>query len=71
MIRGPHESALAEEEIAHFAAEEKEKVASNQARLVCYENFKVISQQKLRFQQLRQSLTSQNHSDQYWTFHFH
>ena len=40
MIRGPHESALAEEAIAHFAAEAKEKVASNQARLVCYEKIK-------------------------------
>ena len=45
-MRGPHESALAEESIAHFAAEAKEKVASNQARLVCYEKLKVIPQQK-------------------------
>ena len=36
----PHESALSEEEIAHFAAEAKEKMASNQARLICYKNFK-------------------------------
>ena len=36
VMRGPHESALSEEAIAHFAAEAKEKVASNQARLVCY-----------------------------------
>ena len=41
VMRGPHYSVLAEEAIAHFAAEEKEKVASNQARLVCYEKFKV------------------------------
>ena len=40
VIRGPHESALVEEAIYHFAAEAKEKVASNQARLVCYKNFK-------------------------------
>ena len=40
MMRGPHESALSEEEISHLAAEAKEKVVSNQARLVCYENFK-------------------------------
>ena len=39
-MRGPHESSLAEEAIAHFAAEEKEKVSSNEARLVCYEKFK-------------------------------
>ena len=40
LMRGPHESALAEEAISHFAAEAKEKVASNQARLLCYEHFK-------------------------------
>ena len=40
VMRGPHESALSEEAISHFAAEAKEKVASNQARLVCYKNFK-------------------------------
>ena len=34
VMMGPHESALAEEEISHFAAEAKGKVASNQARLV-------------------------------------
>ena len=39
-MRGPHKSALSEEAIAHFAAEAKEKVAPNQTRLVCYENFK-------------------------------
>ena len=39
-MRGPHESALAEEAISHFSAEPKEKVASNQARLVFYKNFK-------------------------------
>ena len=32
--RGPHKSTLSEESIAHFAAEAKEKVAPNQARLV-------------------------------------
>ena len=40
VMRGTHESDLAEEAIAHFAAEAKEKLASNQARLVCYEKFK-------------------------------
>ena len=39
-MRGPHESALSEEAIAHFAAEAKGKVASNQARLVCHKIFK-------------------------------
>ena len=39
-MRGPHESALSEEAIAHFTAEAKEKVASNQARLICYKIFK-------------------------------
>ena len=34
VMRVPHKSALAEEAISHFAAEAKEKVASNQARLV-------------------------------------
>ena len=41
VMRVTYESALAEEEIAHFAAEAKEKVASNQGRPICYENFKV------------------------------
>ena len=40
VMRGPHESALAEKAISHFASEAKEKVASNQARLVCYKSFK-------------------------------
>ena len=39
-MRGTHDSSLAEEVISHFAAEAKIKVASNQARLVCFENFK-------------------------------
>ena len=39
-MMGPHKSALTEEAIAHFAAESKGKVASNQARLICYDNFK-------------------------------
>ena len=46
VIRGTHKSALADEAIAHFAAEAKERVALNQSRLVCYKNPKVISQQK-------------------------
>ena len=40
VMRGFHQSALTEEAISHFAAEEKEKVTRNQASLVCYENFK-------------------------------
>ena len=39
-MRGSHESDLAEEEIAHFTAELKETLASNQARLICYKHFK-------------------------------
>ena len=39
VMRGTHESALEEESIAHLSAEAKEKVAPNQARLVCYKNF--------------------------------
>ena len=35
-MRGPHESDLVGEAIAHFTAEAKEKVALDQARLVCY-----------------------------------
>ena len=46
-MRGPHESDLSEETISHFAAEAKEKVASNQARLVWYEKLRVISQHKV------------------------
>ena len=40
VMRGPHESALSEEAIAHFTAETREKVASNQASLVNYKIFK-------------------------------
>ena len=36
-MRVPHESALADKAIAHFADEAKGKMASNQARLVLYE----------------------------------
>ena len=64
VMRGSHDSALSEEAIAHFSAEPKLKVAPNQARLVFYKNSKVIYQQKWRFHQLWQSLTSQNHPDQ-------
>ena len=39
-MRGPHESVLSDEAISNLSAEAKEKVASNQARLVCYKNFK-------------------------------
>ena len=39
-MRVPHESDLEEEGIAHFAAEAKGTVASNQARLVCYDKIK-------------------------------
>ena len=39
-MRVPHESALTEEAIAHFAAEAKEKVASNQERLIFYKKIK-------------------------------
>ena len=43
---GTHERALAEEANSHLFVEAKEKVAFNQARLVCYKSLKVISQQK-------------------------
>ena len=36
-MRGPHESILADEDISHFSAEAKLKVASKQAHLVIYE----------------------------------
>ena len=39
-MRGTHESALAEESIAHFDSEAKEEVAPNQALLVCYKKCK-------------------------------
>ena len=39
-MRGTHESALADEPIAHFSAEAKVKMASNQARLVLYDKIK-------------------------------
>ena len=40
VMRFSHYLALVEEEISHFAAEAKEKMASNQARLVCYNSSK-------------------------------
>ena len=46
VMRVPYESSLAEEAIAHFAAEERGKGASKQARLVCYEKLKLIFQHK-------------------------
>ena len=39
-MRGPHKSALAEEAIANFSTKAKVKVASNQARLVLYDEIK-------------------------------
>ena len=39
-MRGTNKSALAEETNDIFTAEAKEKVSSNQARLVCYKYFK-------------------------------
>ena len=47
-MRGPQESALAEEAISHFAAEAKEQVVSNQVRPVCYEKFKVNFPTKMK-----------------------
>ena len=46
VMRGPHDSDLAEETIAHFAAEAKETLASNQARLVCFTNCGNLTQVK-------------------------
>ena len=46
LMRVTYESSLAEEAIAHFAAEERGKGASKQARLVCYEKLKLIFQHK-------------------------
>lgn len=40
VMRGTHESALSKEDIANFAAEEKQKVAAKQARLVRYDLIK-------------------------------
>ncbi len=40
MKRGPHQSALTLEAIAHFAEEAAEKVRTNQARIVAWENIK-------------------------------
>ena len=40
VMRVPHESALAEDTISHFAAESKVKVASKWARLVLYDDIK-------------------------------
>ena len=39
-MKGSHDSAFEEESISHFATEMKEKVVSNQARLVCREKNK-------------------------------
>ena len=40
VMRVPHESALSDDTIAHFAAEAKVKMASKLARLVLYDNIK-------------------------------
>ena len=40
VVRGDHESALSEEDIAHFADEAKVKLAANQVRLVWYDLIK-------------------------------
>ena len=48
VMRGPHESALSEEAIYNFTAETKEKVSSNQARLVCYEKVKGNFPEKMK-----------------------
>ena len=48
VIRSPHESVLVEEEMSHLASEAKGKVASNQARLVCYKNFKGDLPEKMK-----------------------
>ena len=71
VMRGPHKSVLSEESIAHFAAEEKEKWHKTNHVWYAIKRLKVISQQKLRFHQMRQSPTSQKHSYKYWTCHFH
>ena len=47
-MRGPHNSALAEEAIAHFAAEAKEKVTLKQTRLVFYKKVKGNSPTKMK-----------------------
>ena len=39
-MRGPHDSALADKDIAHFSAESKGKVESKRARLVLYDDLK-------------------------------
>ena len=51
----------------------KQKKKWHRTRHIWYamKNLKVISQQQWRFHQLRQSLTSKNNSDQYWTCRFH
>ena len=48
VMRGPHKLALLEEAIAHLAAEATEKVAPNQARLVCYKKFKSDLPKKMK-----------------------
>ncbi len=40
VTRGPHQSALSPEAIAHFEAEAAEKVKTNQARLVLWDDIK-------------------------------
>jgi hypothetical protein len=40
VARGPHQSALSPEAIAHFEAEAAEKVKTNQARLVLWDDIK-------------------------------
>ena len=48
-MRGPHESSLVDDDIAHFAAEAKSKVSSKRVRLVIYEDIKgnILKQMKV------------------------
>ena len=48
VMRGPHESALSDEAIAHFAAEAKEKVANKRARLLFYDDVKDILPEQMK-----------------------
>ena len=69
-MRVPHESALVDEAIAHFAAEAKGKVALNQARLLLYEEIKGNISAQMKVSPIYEIPTSPKHSYRCWIYHF-
>ena len=48
VLRGPYESALVDDAIAHFVDEAKDKVASKHARLVLYDYINGITPEQMK-----------------------